>query len=440
MLRRLRLGLHPHRPRRGGCQCPLHSLGETGQVGELFRGGRPAFEATQTLVIPAARDEEGYVLVQGNIFNGNSNEVTLLAELAELSLERMSANSAGNGGTGRLSASIHGAGFDASTIFRLAPVAGGPPDRGERRYDCRLPPRRGGLRPRGRTGGLLRSRGAGRKRTGSSTDSRPSSRSSRRRSHRPSRRALRGIETYRYNRVARITLRYRNIGGAEITAPLFLVVAPEDTLLRLGRDDMFPAGEWASELQLLGIHPGGVPGKLPPGAEVEIPIDYQSEHCFSCSAEFQLYLFTPRSGDFVGWDTLEVPAEMTRADWEAAWPELSVSLGARWKEYHEALASLATRLTHRGVYGASVRELFRFAVREALGRPSDALLGRLTSEGGVPIAHRYILARQGGVVRSNTLTDRDGAFAIDWLKTGGPTISPSRTTASPGRPREREPL
>ena len=80
---------------------------------------------------------------------------------------------------------------------------------------------------------------------------------------------------------------------------------------------------------------------------------------------------------------------------------------------------MATRLARRGVDAASVRELFRFVVREALGRPSSAAIGRLTEAAtGTSLAGVRVAALLDGEVRSTTRSDAEGGFALDWLEAG----------------------
>jgi hypothetical protein len=372
-------------------------------------------EPAQRLVIPAAQGGAGYVLVQGNTFHEGANQVTLRGELARLGLESLSATFAGRGGTGEISASVLGGGFDRTTAFflEMGPARLGARDvvviAGDRAemvfdvgaadfgpYDLVAEEDPGG--PAELTARLAAAFEVVETNVGPLVEA-----------------ELTGVEEYRYDRHARLALRYRNPGDAEVPAPLFKVVGPPGTELRLAREERFGG----RELQVLGFHPNGVPGKLPPGAEVEVPLVFRSTSCRGCPIDFDLFVFTPPRSAPVAWDTLRAPAGMSPGDWERAWPSLSTRLGATWTEYAESLGALATRLARRGVYPGSVESLLRFAVGEALGRPAAAALGRVVRAGGAePLAGGTVTALAGGVERSSAVTDEAGAFALSGLEPG----------------------
>ncbi len=372
-------------------------------------------ESEQRLLIPYFLAGEAYLLLTADRVNGPSSEVTLLATAAGLSLEAMSASSSGEGGSGLLSASISGSGFRPDTAFRLAsrsdgssvvateqvrvsanraeavfPLAGASPGR----YDLRASNPGGGAEavladafevqagpPRGPVLKVV----------------------------------LGAPERYRYDRLARVTLHYENTGDEEMTAPLFKVVGPPETDLRLESQERFQG----NAIQVMGIDPGGVAGKLPPGFKGEIPILFQNRS--ADRAAFKVFLFSPNREDYVSWQSVGAPPEMGSADWEALWPHLSVKLGASWIEYREALAARATRLARRGVDASSVEELFRFAAREALGRPTSAAVGRLRDpSSGSPLEGVGLVAvRSGsGIAAAVGRTVTGGLFAIDGLRAG----------------------
>lgn len=196
-------------------------------------------------------------------------------------------------------------------------------------------------------------------------------------------------------------------------APLFKVVAPTDTRLRLERD----AELQGNEILCLGTDPEGVPGTLPPGGEGAVTVVFQSTHCLSCAIEFVVHLFTPPREAAVDWQSQPVPAGMSAGDWALAVDALPDALGRTWPETHASLARLATRLSRHGIPGASVRDLFRFAVREALGRPASAVLGCVSSASdGTPLAAAGVLALDDGIVVSSAMTDANGFYTLDFLE------------------------
>ncbi|MCI0635862.1 MAG: dockerin type I domain-containing protein, partial [Actinobacteria bacterium] len=186
-----------------------------------------------------------------------------------------------------------------------------------------------------------------------------------------------------------------------------------------------------------------IPGTLPPGGEGRIPIILRLKRCppdesqrcrigdecpSACQHVLSILVMRPDERAFLGWDALEPPPGMEQELWDDAVAALARRFAptwpATWAGYGEGLAGIATRLARRGAQASSVFELFRFAVREALGSPTAALTGRLISSGtdgspaGEPLAERTIIARQGDVIASVAETDSAGDFALDWLEAG----------------------
>jgi hypothetical protein len=226
---------------------------------------------------------------------------------------------------------------------------------------------------------------------------------------------LTGQSFYRRRVLSRATLKVHNHAAGEIIAPLFRITAPAHTRLRLLRE---PERE-GSELLVLGAPAEGFAGRLAPGGGTEVPVLLESTCPGICPATLKVELLTPLPGDFIAWGSFAAPPGMSRADWEAAQQALPDVLGRTWSEAHAALAAIATRLTRRGLDGSSVREQFRFAVRQALGLPAAAVTGRLLEAGSRrPIAGATVVALEGGSVVSHGLTDARGSFAIDWLEQG----------------------
>ena len=246
-----------------------------------------------------------------------------------------------------------------------------------------------------------------------------------------------GGNVYRFNNTYTISLVVRNVGDREIPSPIVRVrglldqgqpcdppsedclpndISPIYNRLQVPGESVFHEGH---DLFVLGVDPEGVASKLAPGRQVEIPVRYQSTHCRNCFVRFEVALFNPSSFDFVSWDLLPAPVG-TEAVWEDVWPALSARLGGSWFEFNESIADLAARLSYRGFPVTSFHDVFNFAVRETLGRPSSAIVGTVkNSATREPIFGAEVFAVQGGEVHSAAVTDVDGRFAIDWLMTGG---------------------
>ncbi len=226
---------------------------------------------------------------------------------------------------------------------------------------------------------------------------------------------LTGQDSIRRNKPGRLTLKYRNVGGEELPARLFVVEAPAGVELRLHTMEEFGG----NVLVVLAGNPGGVPGRIPPGAAGEIPIIFRSTSPGLQMAQFKVFELKRDPGMSVEWATLGPPAGMTQPQWDQVSPLLSDMLGATWLEYENALGALAGRLVRRGCFPASVPDFFRFAVREAYGRPSSAILGTLLTANGTPIRDAKVVALlPGDEPASTAVTDAAGTFALDWLEPG----------------------
>lgn len=183
--------------------------------------------------------------------------------------------------------------------------------------------------------------------------------------------------------------------------------------MRLERD----AELQGQELLVLGVDPNGFAGRLAPGSRHQIAVLFESTPAYDCEhldfADFEVSLLADGAAA-IPWDTLESPGGIL--DWPAVKASLSEGL-TDWEDYQEHLAALATRLARRGVDVASVRRLFRLAVREVLGKPTAAAVGRVVDEGTRrPVAKASVVAFEGEDPVSTAATDPDGAFALDWLE------------------------
>ena len=377
-------------------------------------------QPSQRLVIPSSRSESLHVLVRGDVIEGGANEVSLTVSELELGLESASASYSGKSGDGLINVSLLGGGFDQNTEFSLEPVE----VEGEGAVEIIASQMT--LISTARAQVVFELLGAP---TGVySYKARNTISDAEDRLHRAFEIVdstigprleveLTGAPVARLARASRLTLAYRNTGDLQMTAPLFLISGPAGSELALPREGTLRP----DEILAIGIHPNGVPGKLPPGGEGEIPILLRSASCESsrCPERFRVFAFTPGENDPVGWEKLEPPAGIDAKLWLELSADLARDIGDTWREFHEAFALQATRYSRRGVQAASAREVFRRMARQALGLPNAAILGRALLAGTqVPVAGVDIVATEDDTVVSVARTDPDGSFALEGLAPG----------------------
>ncbi len=385
--------------------------------------GRP----NQRIVVPITRAQDFYILAAANVIDGGANRLRLHARLEPLALEKTNISRVGEGGSGALNATAFGAGFTPETQFSLEPSTA--PD------GCMVLAG-AGCDPFPAEEGSVRLISTGRAEMAFNLSGAcPGAYNLVARGTRtaalacvfqvlPAARgpelsvSTSGFRFYRCYGVGRFTVEYSNTGDEEMTAPLIKIMPPPGIELRLEGEDDYRAGE----AQLLGTSPNGAAGKLPPGGAGRVGIVFRTKSGGSCmegDGEFQVLRFLPDAGGILDWDSVELPPGIPPAGWPVVRSGLANVLGATWKQYHEKLAELATRLSHRGEFVPSVRNLLRFAVRQAYGRPSSAILGKLLEKDSrIPIVSRQLVAKDGQTVVTSAVTDREGSFVLDWLEGG----------------------
>jgi hypothetical protein len=396
--------------------------------------------ASQRLVIPFARDEPCYVLVQGNVVAGESVDGTLTAAEAVIALERASADCGAEGCDGMIHIAVQGAGFDSTTSFLLERPPGlnlpalestiVTAERAELAFDLSVTSpgmydlvARKGTGPTVATARLAGAVRVERRRIGPRLEV-----------------SLEGPTYYREYQLRSMILRYANTGDEEMPAPLFeirafstrpgtspvrLGVAKEEGLRPWEFPDFFEAGAGAPEvvegpLQVLGIHAPGIPGRLPAGASGEIPILFRHPDPFTNPPlpgerlEFFLEVLDPGATGRLEWSRLATPQGMASGEWTT----LRAELAARYAGYLEALSAAASRLARRGERPWGVKDLFRFAALSATGRKTAVILGTARRPTLEPLASGLVGAIQGEDVVACSLTDSEGAFALGPLANG----------------------
>ena len=365
--------------------------------------GDTRFLSSQEFLLPAARDSELSVFLQGHDLT-EKNSVRLLVEIAPLALDAISPSRAGNT---PVETRIEGGGFAVDTSFSLVPS---DPDLGEAIRAARTrvitselatvdfdltgaPPGSYELSAENDEGGVVLEDAFDvvEQTVGPRLEL-----------------ALRAPGRYRRDRVRLMTLIASNRGLEDRTAPLVKVTGPLETSFSFDGES-FRDGE----IQVLAAENDGV---LRAGGSVAIPIFFRTRA--EGDVRFHAFRLNPLRRDGVEWERREAPAGVNRNDWALVRRELGRMLGASWREYEESLGLLATRLGYRRFPIHDPAKLFAFATKEAFGRPSGAIVGKVVDHSWNLVTGRPVMALLRGEVVSSSVTGVDGHFALGCLEYG----------------------
>ena len=225
-----------------------------------------------------------------------------------------------------------------------------------------------------------------------------------------------GQDRYRRDRLATLQIAFRNLELNEKPAPIVLVRAPPRTRLGLQTEDEL--GD--SSLLVAGWDRRGRAGVLAPFASGEVPVVLKSldgQGQGRVSVNYRVDLLTPLRTDTINW----LSVDPGFPSWAILAPRLERKLGSTWVEFHQNLTPYMTRLGRRGVDVADLDRVFRFAAREALELPIDAVVGTLIAAGDrAPIAGAVVACFNDGndTPASFGRTDSNGRFVVDWLVHG----------------------
>jgi hypothetical protein len=379
-------------------------------------------QESQRLVIASARDEALSILVQANVFDGRSNNVTLRVVDDDLTIESSSNQFSGLGGVDtHVTTVVTGAGFDEHTHFSLrllyedsssftvpaSDVVGRgsdkadvlfviPPDAPAGDYDLvaenisEIAVLEGSFELRTTNQGPL-----------------------------PSVIMTTGSTFIKPRQEGSLLVSYTNLGDVAMVAPIFKIetLSPA-TDLRLNSNPTFHS----DGLQFLGIDRNGLAGTLSPGHAFDLAAIFRSEACdLLCKLDFQLYSFRPGQEDFIPWDLLASPepSVLPQASWDQIKAPLSTLLGPTWVQFHYSMAQLATRWNRRSDSATAMTNLLALAIRIVDGRATSAAVGRVRdSSTNAPITGATVMAVESGIVKSYAITDGEGSFSIDWLEAG----------------------
>lgn len=369
--------------------------------------------SSQRLVIPETQAGELYLRIQATVLGGGGNAVTLRVELQDFVIAAFSPQRIAAGA--RFHAAVDGAGFRSDAVFTLANQAGGPtlnavetivtsPTHAEVIFDLAGQPpgtyRVKGFNPNDGSSGLENALQVVPAGTPGIVDVQ-----------------LSAPDTVRFDRPARVTLTYENVGDEELPAPLFRLRAPATVGLRLESD----SSSRGSTLDLLGANPHGPSGILSPGARGSIAVVFQPRQQSTFQLTVEQLLAT--DADSLNWATTSPPPGFPAQEWSALRARLPEVLGTTWETYAASLGVLSTRLARRGVGGPALvdaTELFRrAALRARAVTPEGAASGRLLrSPNNAPLGGVTITAFESGVARSTATTGPGGSFVLECLAPG----------------------
>ncbi len=390
------------------------------QGGELYVGYQnvpttSTFEAsstfttqtTQQIVIPNTQAGTYYILLQGDTGSTGGQPFTLSAQTLPLQVTSASPTQSGN--TGTTTFTVQGAEFTSKTTVSLVPHGGGSPIAATQvtfqgstslfaqfnltgvaagSYDLKV---------------ANGSQSATEVNAVTVTGAQP------------------GQVTFnlsvpsltRPGKVAYLTIDYRNVGGTDVAAPLFVLTntTGNATLAMPGTTDFL-----GTSIELLGIESTGPAGILPPGFQGTFLIPYQSTTLAPhAGIDFSLQVLTGDSTP-IDWSSMESslqPSYIPSAAWPAVFANLTASFGSTTASYLAALDNEATYLSQLGEYTDDVQRLFGFAINTANDALTNGSIDSVTDASfPVPGAIPLDFVRQFNASISGR--DTMGPFGLGW--------------------------
>ena len=183
---------------------------------------------------------------------------------------------------------------------------------------------------------------------------------------------LEAPEAIRPETAAIAWLVYRNVGDADMPAPLFTVRSNVFISLDGGRTT-------STRVEILGIGDSSDPAILRVGESRRIPVYFRSPKNPDASTFFTLAV-TEETSQAIDWESQKYvmkPTDMTSGEWDVLWPDLIARLGSTWAEYLATLRMDALRLGARGLSPYDVSELINLELSYVTGNPVTAISGVL---------------------------------------------------------------
>ena len=390
--------------------------------GQFDAAGKEPFAPDQVAIIPTTEAGTYYLMLYGA--SGGAQAFSLLAESLPFSLQAADAASVGDGGPVTLR--IDGARFGDGTAFHLVNAAGARIDAsrvlvvsGSEAYVT--------FDARGAALGTY-TLGAQDARGDSATLATPIT-------------VIAGTvdeivvrfdgpAQVRPDRVILANVVYANEGNVDALAPLLIVSSPTGTEFGSTADSI----GLSSDVQLLGLAPGGARDTLRPGDENSLPLLFKS---VNAPMRFTVKSYGASNAEAIDFDllkrSLRMPG-MTDSDWEIRWAnQLQPRLGGTWGDYVRLVNTLSNRFSTPERAVTDVRELFALAFTENAGfvaslnqsgRVLDGASGAAVGDAAVT-AYRIEGDRQ---IRAATArTDAQGNYTLKMLQAGSYVLAIQRT-------------
>ena len=211
-----------------------------------------------------------------------------------------------------------------------------------------------------------------------------------------------------------VVVSYRNVGDADIVAPLLSLTADNARFRSVGEDQFSE-----STIQFLGINGSGPAGVLPAGASGTATIAFQPTENTS---EIDFSISTVEANETVDWAALKEgarPSNINGDAWDVIWGNFTLSVGDSAGAYQAVLAENATRLAQLGDRTSDVSQLLSFELQqssdyqEIAQRYASGSLGRGQTFLGdlqLTVEDTGDVTIQNGTVQRTFATQLDGSY------------------------------
>ncbi|MCX6879910.1 MAG: hypothetical protein NTW21_39815 [Verrucomicrobia bacterium] len=180
-----------------------------------------------------------------------------------------------------------------------------------------------------------------------------------------------------------MTLKFANVGDADMAAPLFVISTGDQrpsiySMPQYLRGMVFtqltyagaPSTPRVPQVQILGVNQDGPPGILPPGASWEIPLYFQGDgSVFDMTFNLSVLRADATPIDWAALETRLKPADLAADLWAVLWSNFKASIGTTWADWLHALDNQAHLMTLAGRASSNPGDLLAALFGQANGTP-----------------------------------------------------------------------